>query len=171
MTLGFTQTINGKPNGFVEKILAGLYLDGQCSIDFLVEKAREYQLPAEYFFFDSALFTVRRVTPKRHTIRGDIHGLWRAGNKIHPVINNRTPKRLQFAPTLKCWSTQTIEITHKRCGTNVTIGDVGNDFKYLGYDSIKTIALNDGFESVEDFFDYFNKDFTGKIIHWTALRY
>lgn len=28
-----------------------------------------------------------------------------------------------------------------------------------------------GFDSVKDFFRYFNKDFKGKIIHWTDLKY
>jgi hypothetical protein len=30
---------------------------------------------------------------------------------------------------------------------------------------------NDGFDSIEDFFSYFDKGFKGKIIHWTDLRY
>jgi hypothetical protein len=37
--------------------------------------------------------------------------------------------------------------------------------------SIDLIAVNDGFNGLFDFFKYFNKDFTGKIIHWTDLRY
>lgn len=36
---------------------------------------------------------------------------------------------------------------------------------------IEKLVRNDGFDSVEDFFDWFNKDFEGKIIHWTYLRY
>lgn len=35
----------------------------------------------------------------------------------------------------------------------------------------RVIAGNDGFNSIDDFFAYFNKDFSGKIIHWTDLRY
>jgi hypothetical protein len=33
------------------------------------------------------------------------------------------------------------------------------------------LAINDGFETVEHFFRWFNEDFSGKIIHWTDLRY
>lgn len=35
------------------------------------------------------------------------------------------------------------------------------------------IVLNDGrsFPSVEAFFQFFDKDFNGKIIHWTDLKY
>ena len=30
---------------------------------------------------------------------------------------------------------------------------------------------NDGFDSIENFLRWFNKDFEGKIIHWTGFRY
>jgi len=31
--------------------------------------------------------------------------------------------------------------------------------------------FNDGFESLQDFFNWFNKPFRGKIIHWTDFKY
>ena len=46
-----------------------------------------------------------------------------------------------------------------------------NWFAYPGYQTMEKLAYNDGFESVEAFFNYFCKDFKGKIIHWTNLRY
>ena len=33
------------------------------------------------------------------------------------------------------------------------------------------LAQNDGFETIEEFFAYFNEDFKGKMIHWTDLKY
>lgn len=36
---------------------------------------------------------------------------------------------------------------------------------------IEELAMNDGFESVDQFFAWFNKDWKGKIIHWTDLKY
>ena len=36
---------------------------------------------------------------------------------------------------------------------------------------IKILAKNDGFDSVDDFFKWFDKDFNGKIIHWTNKKY
>ena len=33
------------------------------------------------------------------------------------------------------------------------------------------LVQNDGFASISDFFKFFNKDYTGKIIHWTDLKY
>ena len=40
-----------------------------------------------------------------------------------------------------------------------------------GLDQMETLAIADGFDSIEDFFKYFTNDFTGKIIHWTDLKY
>ena len=33
------------------------------------------------------------------------------------------------------------------------------------------LVQNDGFASISDFLKFFNKDYTGKIIHWTDLKY
>jgi hypothetical protein len=36
---------------------------------------------------------------------------------------------------------------------------------------LEVIARHDGFDSVNDFLDWFSEDFTGKLIHWTDLKY
>jgi hypothetical protein len=36
---------------------------------------------------------------------------------------------------------------------------------------VEVLARNDGFATVKDFFEWFSEDYTGKIIHWTELRY
>lgn len=41
----------------------------------------------------------------------------------------------------------------------------------LPLDEMKAIAKNDGFDSLADFLTWFNKDFTGRIIHWTDKKY
>lgn len=41
-----------------------------------------------------------------------------------------------------------------------------NDNKQIGFNQDKQ-----GFDTIEEFFAYFNEDFVGKIIHWTDLRY
>lgn len=98
------------------------------------------------------------------------------------VINNRTPERFQFAPVVRCLSTQIIRITWKVIDQEETMAMVHTEGKLYGHAlykncrlhahaGIHTLALNDGFDSVEDFFEYFNEDFTGKIIHWTDLKY
>jgi ribonuclease HIII len=46
-----------------------------------------------------------------------------------------------------------------------------DDKKRLNDKEIETLAQNDGFNTIYDFFAYFNEDFTGKLIHWTDLKY
>ena len=36
---------------------------------------------------------------------------------------------------------------------------------------MELLSQNDGFDSVQDFLDYFSENFYGKIIHWTDLIY
>ena len=45
------------------------------------------------------------------------------------------------------------------------------DGKYLDRNEFNKLAQNDGFNSESDFFKWFHKDFKGKIINWTDLRY
>ena len=40
-----------------------------------------------------------------------------------------------------------------------------------GSDLMKKIARKDGFKNYDLFFNWFNKDFTCKIIYWTDFRY
>ena len=104
--------------------------------------------------------------PKHHTIRTDPHNRWKPGTKIHMVLWNRTAKRFQFVPVLEVKSVQEIEIVNKDLrGVRI------NKEKWLMADEIQRLALNDGFDSMDDFFAYFHKDFEGKIIHWTDLTY
>ena len=106
------------------------------------------------------------IKPKLHTIRHDESERWKPGMDIHFVINSRTKDRFQFAPVVKCKSVQTIEIEYQNKYTVVRI-----DGRSLSYEAIKQLAANDGFDYVWDFFKYFDKDFKGRLIHWTDLKY
>lgn len=103
--------------------------------------------------------------PKIHTIREDPHNRWKVGMKIHPVIGNRTPNRFQFAPTLTCTCADKIWITPDARFRVILDGHILTD------QEIHTLALNDGFESVKQFFQWFNEPFVGKLIHWTDFKY
>jgi hypothetical protein len=118
--------------------------------------------------------------PKITTIREDKADKWEKGRLIHPVINNRSKNRFQFAPILSCISVQKIEIKY----THATFADDQVPRVYIDgklyfnpngnevhWGDMKRLARNDGFEDTGDFFCYFYKDFTGKIIHWTNLKY
>lgn len=172
MTLPFSTELNGKPTQFVEKIWQGLMKYENLGIE-----------PGQIGKFAPGRMDMIRLVffsspPKLHTIRRDEKDRWKEGRDIHMVINNRTPKRLQFAPVVKCVSTQRIEIKEvppTRPSTSIKVDDayyaIVIDGNYLQRHRIEKLALNDGFESVADFFNYFKEDFTGKIIHWTKLKY
>ncbi len=159
MTLSFTQEINGNPTYFVEKIWTGL-------INALGWSEPEYIDGFEDLNHDLGK---KVYEPKLHTIRRDSKDRWKVGNKIHFVINNRTPQRLQFAPVVEVKSIQKIEIKHSVKGFDKMV-EIIIDGKKISTGETGILAKNDGFDSLQDFFNYFDKDFTGKIIHWTNLK-
>ena len=172
MNLAFSTILNNKPTYFVEKILKSIgtyYFKHQnCYVD-LEEYFDKYTIQ------DNVLKCY--LEPKIHTIRRDEKDRWKRDNKIHFVINPRTKDRVQFAPIMFVKSIQTIEIVYYT-DREVLINDlpskraiVIDDKKRLTDDQILKIAINDGFDNVEDFFNYFNDDFLGKIIHWTDFQY
>lgn len=171
MTLSFKQQLNGKPTHFVEKIYLGI---GQVEVD----KYIQHYYSSKY----SEKTKGMHLPQKKHTIRTDAANRWRAGMGIHFVINNRTPNRLQFLPVLPCISVQKFEVIYMMYGS-YTIVKVFIGNKFYGKAMLKdckvtdisngmeVISINDGFDSVNDFLEYFSDDFTGKIIHWTDLKY
>ena len=113
---------------------------------------------------------------KKHTIRTDAHDRWHAGMKMHQSTGVRT-KQYKLIRVDTCTGTQKITIVW-RYYKLVSSAYVYVDDKCIGsytnqYPSgmLKVLARNDGFDSVEDFFNWFNTDYIGKIIHWTDLRY
>lgn len=104
---------------------------------------------------------------KIHTIREDKTNRWGAGRIIQAATGVRTKYYKQFF-TSECKDIQEvcILIEHK----NVIIYD-GRDQTYLCPESIERLAKNDGFKTVEDFWQWFDKPFKGKIIHWTNFKY
>lgn len=63
-----------------------------------------------------------------------------------------------------CKSTQQISIEPASCTIIV-------DGKELSKTDMERLAKNDGFESMEDFWSFFNQSYQGTIIHWTDIRY
>ncbi|WP_163401457.1 hypothetical protein [Flavobacterium fluviatile] len=160
MILGFSTQINGKPTDFVEKIWASI--EDKYKID------NKYIFPEMYYeCINKKLLKLVEAKPKIHTIREDPKDRWKVGMMIDFFINVRTKKMFRFAPVMPVVSVQTIEIYHfGEKAKSVCIN--GRKLKVL---RVKELAQNDGFDTVEDFFAYFNEDFTGKIIHWTDLKY
>src|SRR3990167_8335054 len=100
---------------------------------------------------------------KIHTIRQDKTNRWIPGRAMHMAPGVRTKNYKQFLYA-ECLGTQRITIDPDSLFT-VHVND-----KLLVYSELKTLALNDGFNSIDAFFAWFNQPFVGKIIHWTSFR-
>lgn len=172
MILPFSTQLNGKPTYFVEKIHSGLLQN---------DLLQGFDLGHEHEFDLDKLCSCE---PKLHTIREDKNNRWKSGNNIHFFINNRTKNAFQFAPVLPVVSVQKVEIeylfkTDEEKEVCVCIDSVPRAVVRIYHGKVtscsagivRKLAQNDGFDTIEDFLAYFNEDFTGKIIHWTDLRY
>lgn len=201
MTLGFStkwparmSELAGKPNYFVEKILKSLPdksnyfpaicwtcewigMSSLCNSSSIADTGDYYcSCPKcgyetidqweDLILGENGYYTHLDLTPKLHTILGDPHNRWDEGMVIEMVINNRTKSRFQFSPVIKCVSVQEIEIEYINGWLTIRV-----DGRYLLSVERIRLALNEGFHSLEHFKTYFNKDFKGKIIHWTDLKY
>lgn len=132
--------------------------------------------------------------PKIHTIRSDPKDRWANGRQIQFWKGNpRNNKQDTYEfGTGEVVSTQSIAIkwhtqkslkpltryeqgviyAHSYYFTEKdTWATVQVSGSYLSKKQIDELAINDGFTSKEDFFQWFATDFGGKIIHWTNKRY
>lgn len=173
----------GQPTYFVEQINNALVAAGICTI----EEIDKYESA-----FTSKFGHRLRSLPeqKKHSIREDGKNRWKVGQKIHFFINNRTPQMFRFAPVVEVKAIQRIKFKYFEDGTVcVSVEDLHHEpntvYQLCFYDKtpegyvkrwngtnlIEQIAINDGFNNVDDFLSWFCTDFEGKIIHWTNLTY
>jgi hypothetical protein len=154
---------------FVPKILKGLQ-QHQLITDV---DAKHYLM--QYVFLQRKLKKQYKIdvdAPKLHTFRHDANNRWKTGKLIHFYIYTRTKNQLLFAPVLKCVSTQKIEIVHQDPdGFKLAAPQVYVNNRWIIGKPLEQLIKNDGFASPAHFFAYFNTCFTGKIIHWTNLKY
>jgi hypothetical protein len=166
MILAFSTQINGQPTYFVEKIHVGLRIENKVGVC------------EDHYSKDYNFIVKRNCKAKIHTIREDKNDRWQPGTKIDFFINCRQPNMFRFAPVLQVVSVQMFElywddskITEEKKPV-VWIDDMIFYDKECNQDKgLLQLANNDGFDTIEDFFAYFNTDFKGKLIHWTDLRY
>lgn len=171
MILPFSTQLNGKPTHFVEKIWEGFLQLGIKANAMELLHIGKNVLPKDY--------VVRTHKPKRHSIRADKKNRWKTGATIHFFINSRTKDMLHFAPRIPVISTQKIEIKEMIMTASEFCWKTESDKIYivkvddrkLRTEEIMKLAVNDGFDQVDDFFNWFSEDFVGKIIHWTDLKY
>jgi hypothetical protein len=162
MILPFSTQLNGKPTYFVEKIWNGLLSNGLASL---------MEMPDFINWNDC-----KGKGEKIHTFRKDEKSRWKTGMLIHFIINNRSKDMKRFAPILNMKGKQRIFMTY---AFNDIIQISVDGRELFGYHEREQLALNDGFDTWHDFFEYWypiiqadpDKCFSGKIIHWTNLRY
>lgn len=174
MILGFSTELNGKPTHFIEKIWKGLKENISKEFYVVHETRMSHEEMTTEYEVDSDIYPT--VKAKLHTIREDKKDRWKKGMNIDFFINCRQKNMKRFAPVLPVVSTQKFKIIYYD-NTN-TVWEfphlkfaVRVDNRRLEPAEIKILAQNDGFDSAEDFFNYFDKDFSGKIIHWTDFKY
>lgn len=108
---------------------------------------------------------------KKHTIREDKQNRWKKGNKIHASNGVRTKKYKCFY-TADCTGVQQIHMIWKaKEGLTVFV-----NARQLDQTTTNKLIENDGLTPTQ-FLEWFgfddsgDKEFRGKIIHWTDLRY
>ena len=99
---------------------------------------------------------------KVHTIRKDPKRRWKLGKYIHFATGVRTKNYNQFNSGF-CSLVHEIEldpVTKQiwiiREGEKVEVPEINHDF----------FAFNDGFDTIDKFWEWFNEPFKGVIIHW-----
>jgi hypothetical protein len=146
---------NGQPTHFVEKIWNCLGIT--------------IWQPGNKVVNDLITIDISVTGAKKHTFREDKNNRWHVGSLIHFVVFNRTPRRLQFAPVMRCKGVQKIIINRTSDYLNET--EVYVDGRLLNKKEVQQLAWNDGFDNLIDFWMWFSEGFEGKIIHWTDLMY
>jgi len=187
MILGYKQyfPFNGEWTNFEHKILAGF----PSGYSMVIGKSYCSGLPInqQLSYMNLFLDNIANADPKLHSIREDKHNRWKPGMIIHHSFGIRTKKYRCFAKS-KCVAVQNIsilvmsQICVENCHTvteyiprlNETFYKTFKiliDGRELSDKEIGVLAKNDGFDSTDDFFRWFDKPFKGKIIHWTDLKY
>lgn len=170
MIAGFSTKIKEKETHFVSKIWSGLIKNGLATI----EQLKEYEL-LYHLNYCKDLNIDPSAKPKLHTLREDSKNRWKVRLIIDFFINCRKEDMFRFAPKVQVLGIQNVFITRNDLGKSMVFIDgklfylqdwsLEHKYKMLHF------AQNDGFETTEEFFEYFDTDFNGKIIHWTNLKY
>jgi len=158
MNLAFKKTYRGYPTYFPHMILLSLLATEQMTTEEFGEWLYKLKEQWPECICDGLL------SPKHHTIRTS--GDWELDKLIHFIINNRSKDRYQFAPIMKVKKVDDVVMTFD------TGFDVQVNGSWLDSEDIERMAVNDGFNAVEDMAEWFFpnekvESFSGKIIHWT----
>jgi hypothetical protein len=116
---------------------------------------------------------------KIHTIREDKNNRWKRGRSIQFADGVRTKLYNEFKSGT-CISTQTIEFKWTKHNAGLVSESWGVQVFIDGRnvtnetDIVDRLVIADGFKDRKEFFEWEawnKKDFEGKIIHWTDIKY
>lgn len=118
---------------------------------------------------------------KKHTIREDATNRWKVGRVMDMATGVRTKQYNKFTEQICLgiqkiefiWHTENKGLANECRGVKVFIDGRNINDEWFNEDEmlIDVLARNDGFDNRVDFFTWFSENFTGKILHWTYLRY
>lgn len=165
MILNFTTEVRkGKLKGFVtnfvEKIKSG------SKIHTIREDKKERWKAGNKIHFATGPYKKGRVFHEGECTKTEkIAVRW---VKVDHIYSNKL-KEFQIKPNTPAHERDILYIVTlvAKDGTETTIaGTVAIEGYYLRLCEIEELAINDGLESIDNFFAWFDKDFDGKIIHW-----
>ena len=112
---------------------------------------------------------------KLNTIREDKNNRWKKGVKMHMATGVRTKNYSQFSEKV-CKNVAKISILWTGCNVKIIIDSVQicnfntamhwSEHSNNGFRTLETFAKRDGFDDLESFLKWFQKDFEGKVIYW-----
>lgn len=104
---------------------------------------------------------------KKHTIREDSNNRWHPGKYIHMATGVRTKSYKQFASAI-CMQVDLIFIWPSR--EQVKISTSYFNVHNLNKNEIEALAINDGFKSSKEFWQWFNKPLIGRLIYFDNVK-
>lgn len=134
MVLSFKTRVGDTPTFFVEKILK--HLGSKAATEYFMHKPNWVTLMRE----------ISSETPKKLTIRDDPHFRWQPGRKIHFATGART-KNYQCFAIGEC--TKVADLFFHFYEDYSFSMDL--DGKSLGHEEMEQLAIDDGFDTWEDF--------------------
>jgi len=157
---------------FIEKLWAMKLredLNNRYSFDAYVNNASKCKIWISPFAY----------APKIHTIRGQ-SDRFKIGQIVQPFVwtykpyksnpDPTIPSQFNFMPPLKIVSKQRFDLVMNLPNQDRPFVYIDN--KRFDPDEVKQLSINDGFNSVEHFFQYFNKPVENmEIRHFTNLKY
>lgn len=106
---------------------------------------------------------------KIHTLREDKTNRWQAGRKMHMYTGRYTATDRQFIKAAECVSVQQVLLFPENRW--IGVHNKAGVMQYLTKFEIEEFARNDGFDTLEAFWQWFTTTQTLKLIHWTDKRY